>query len=108
MPEKLSSWYLLAACFAVAALAGLTHQAKSGKITRWLITVATMGHTGFCGLMIGLLMLSAGQDAWMTLALCVLVGLCGSPFVDFIVATIAKGGVTIVIQPSDTPKDDGR
>ncbi len=82
--------------FGVAALAGVAALLRSGVGLTWGLVVSSALNSGLLGLAVSLLWyMKLHDDVYFLVGLCVLAGLGGNVTLDFALALLRKGGLTI-------------
>lgn len=101
--DDLAPLWVFASAFFVSALAGLAAVLRSTAQLTTLGVTSNVLNSGLMGLGISLLWYTKFKDnVYLLIGICVLSGLGGVTTVEFIVAAIRKGGLTIKI--GDTVK----
>jgi hypothetical protein len=95
--------------FGVSAFAGLAALLRPGKSVTFLAVASSMLYSGLMGLAISLIWYKyfcAQDNIYLLIGICVLAGLGGNSFTDFLLYILKKGGVTISVvrDVSDEPK----
>jgi hypothetical protein len=89
---------VFAVSFGVSSLAGLAALLRAGKPISWLSVMSSILNSGLMGLCIALLWYTKFQDnVYFLVGVCVLAGLGGATTIDFVMAAIKSGGLSIKI-----------
>jgi hypothetical protein len=96
MGDKLNPIYVFLSAFGVSSFAGLAALLRAGKQVTGLAVFSAILNSGMLGLAIALVWYTKFQDnIYFLIGICVLAGLGGATMVDFVVAAIKSGGVSI-------------
>ncbi len=94
--DRLNPIYVFLSAFGVSSFAGLAALLRAGKQVSLLSIFSAVLNSGMLGLAIALVWYTKFQDnIYFLIGICVLAGLGGATMVDFIVAAVKSGGVTI-------------
>jgi hypothetical protein len=98
---------ILSCAFFVSALAGVAALLRSGAELTWLKVVSAVLNSGLIGLGVALLWYTQYQEnLYFLLGVCVLIGLGGTPMVEFVLAMFKRGGLTIQVGKGEDAKSD--